>query len=58
MYPTAAPWRPTKAPLICRQRKNLREVQLLLGHPKLASTVRHLGVEVEAALEILEKTEA
>jgi len=32
-------------------------VQLLLGHAKLESTVRHLGIEVDAALEISEQTE-
>jgi len=37
---------------------NLRAVQLLLGHTKLESTVRYLGIEVEDALEISEQTEA
>ena len=37
--------------------KNLRAVQLLLGHTKLESTVRYLGIEVDDALEILEQTE-
>ncbi|MDP3134022.1 MAG: integrase, partial [Burkholderiaceae bacterium] len=37
--------------------KNLRAVQLLLGHAKLESTVRYLGVEVDDALEISEQTE-
>jgi hypothetical protein len=40
-----------------RRSKNLRAVQLLLGHRKLESTVRYLGVEVEDALEISEQTE-
>jgi len=50
--------RRTKATLIYRRTKNLRAVQLLLGHTKLESTVRYLGVEVEDALEISEQTEA
>ena len=49
--------RRTKATLIYRQTKNLRAVQLLLGHTKLESTVRYLGVEVEDALEIAENIE-
>ena len=49
--------RRTKASLIYRQTKNLRAVQILLGHTKLESTVRYLGVEVEDALEIAEQTE-
>lgn len=49
--------RRTKATLIYRRTKNLRAVQLLLGHSKLESTVRYLGIEVEDALEISEQTE-
>ncbi len=49
-------WR-TKASLIYRRTKNLRVVQLLLGHSKLESTVRYLGIEVDDALEISEQTE-
>jgi site-specific recombinase XerD len=49
--------RRTKASLMYRRTKNLRAVQLLLGHTKLESTVRYLGIEVEDALEIAEKTE-
>ncbi|NND83078.1 MAG: tyrosine-type recombinase/integrase [Gammaproteobacteria bacterium] len=49
--------RRTKASLIYKRTKNLRAVQLLLGHTKLESTVRYLGIEVEDALEISEKTE-
>ena len=37
--------------------KNLRAVQLLLGHTKLESTVRYLGIEVDDALELAEQTE-
>ena len=49
--------RRTKATLIYRRTKNLRAVQLLLGHTKLESTVRYLGIEVDDALEISEQTE-
>ena len=42
--------RRTKATLIYRRTKNLRAVQLLLGHSKLESTVRYLGIEVDDAL--------
>lgn len=47
--------RRTKASLIYRRTKNLRAVQLLLGHSKLESTVRYLGIEVDDALEIAEQ---
>jgi integrase len=49
--------RRTKAALISRRTKNLRAVQLLLGHSKLESTVRYLGIEADDALEISEQTE-
>jgi len=49
--------RRTKASLIYKRTKNLRAVQLLLGHTKLESTVRYLGIEVEDALEVVEQTE-
>ena len=49
--------RRTKAALIYRRTKNLRAVQLLLGHTKLESTVRYLGIEVDDALEMAEQTE-
>ena len=49
--------RRTKASLIYKRTKNLRAVQLLLGHTKLESTVRYLGIEVDDALEMAEKTE-
>jgi hypothetical protein len=44
--------------LIYRRTKNLRAMQLLLGHTKLESTVRYLGMKVEDALELAEQTEA
>jgi site-specific recombinase XerC len=46
--------RRTKATLIYKQTKNLRAVQILLGHTKLESTVRYLGIEVDDALELSE----
>jgi integrase len=49
--------RRTKASLIYRRTKNIRAVQILLGHSKLESTVRYLGVEIDDALEIAEQTE-
>ena len=49
--------RRTKATLIYRRTKNLRAVQLLLGHAKLDSTVRYLGIEIDDALELAEQTE-
>ena len=47
----------TKPTLIYRRTKSLRAVQLLLGHTKLESTVRYLGIEIDDALEIAEQTE-
>ncbi|AHH50697.1 tyrosine-type recombinase/integrase [Pseudomonas aeruginosa] len=49
--------RRTKVSLIYRRTKNLRAVQLLLGHTKLESTIRYLGIEVDDALEMAEQTE-
>jgi integrase len=49
--------RRTKAPLIYRQTGNLRAVQLLLGHTKIESTVRYLGIEVDDALAIVEQVD-
>ena len=49
--------RRTKATMIYRRTKNLPAVQFLLGHPKLESTVRYLGIEVDDALELSEQTE-
>src|SRR6266436_2173951 len=47
--------RRTKATLIYRRTGNLRAVQLLLGHRKIDSTVRYLGIEIDDAIEIAEK---
>ena len=47
--------RRTKPALIYRKTGNLRAVQLLLGHTKLDSTVRYLGIEVDDALAIAEQ---
>ena len=47
--------RRTKATLIYRRTRNLRAVQLLLGHTKLDSTVRYLGIEIDDALEMSEQ---
>jgi integrase len=49
--------RRTKATLIYRRTGNLRAVQLLLGHTKMESTVRYLGIEVDDALAIAEQVE-
>ena len=49
--------RRTKASIIYKQTGNLRAVQILLGHTKIETTVRYLGVEVEDALTLSEATE-
>ena len=49
--------RRTKASLIYRRTRNIRAVQILLGHSKLESTVRYLGIEVDDALELAEQIE-
>jgi len=49
--------RVTKASIIYKQTGNLRAVQILLGHTKIESTVRYLGVDVEDALALAEATE-
>ena len=43
--------------MIYKRTKNLRAVQLLLGHSKLESTVRYLGIEVDDTLVISKQTE-
>jgi len=47
----------TKATLTYRRTGNLRAVQLLLGHTKIESTVRYLGIEVDDALTIAEQVD-
>jgi site-specific recombinase XerC len=49
--------RRTKASIIYKATGNLRAVQILLGHTKIESTVRYLGVDVEDALKLAEVTE-
>ncbi len=49
--------RRTKTTLIYQRTKNLRAVQLLLGHTKLENTVRYFGIEIDDALEMSEQTE-
>jgi len=49
--------RRTKAALIYKQTGNLRAVQILLGHTKIETTVRYVGVDVEDALQLAETTE-
>jgi len=49
--------RRTKVSLIYKRTKSLRAVQILLGHTKLESTVKYLGVEIDDALELSEHTD-
>jgi integrase len=49
--------RRTKASMVYKQTGNLRAVQILLGHRKIESTVRYLGVDIEDAHELAEATE-
>jgi integrase len=56
VFGTHSPRR-TKATLIYRRTGTLRAVQLLLGHKKIESTVRYLGIEVDDALAIAEQVD-
>lgn len=49
--------RRSKASMIYKKTKNLRVVQILLGHTKLKSTVRYLGIKVDDALDLAEQLE-
>lgn len=50
--------RRTKATLVYARTKNIRAVQLLLGHTKVDNTIRYLGIEIEDAIKISEETDS
>ncbi|MET3437880.1 site-specific recombinase XerC [Sphingomonas sp. 1185] len=49
--------RRTKAALICKATGNLRAMQILLGHTNIKNTVRYLGVDLDDAITLAERTE-
>ena len=49
--------RRTKASIIYKATGNIRAIQILLGHSKIENSVRYLGVDIEDALTLAEKTE-
>ena len=49
--------RPTKASLISKATGNLRAIQILLGHTNIENSVRYLGVDIDDALTVSERTE-
>jgi len=56
MYGTHS-MRRTKATLVYARTKNIRAVQLLLGHTKIDNTIRYLGIEIEDAIKISRETD-
>tara|TARA_A100001391_G_scaffold132564_1_gene91633 strand:- start:423 stop:647 length:225 start_codon:yes stop_codon:yes gene_type:complete len=49
--------RRTKASIIYKATGNLRAVQILLGHTNIENTVRYLGVDIDDALTLSERSE-
>lgn len=49
--------RRTKASMIYKATGNIRAIQILLGHSKIENTVHYLGVDLEDALLLAERTE-
>jgi site-specific recombinase XerC len=49
--------RRTKASMIYRATGNIRAIRILLGHTKIENTARYLGVDIEDALILAERTE-
>ena len=57
LHSVARTWPGPQGHIIYKATGNLRAVQILLGHTKIESTVRYLGVDVEDALTLAEGTE-